>query len=247
MSPCCDFPGDARRRVALGLCMVVGGAAASVVRRDGSGMEQTKEMGGASRVRTRSVAFVGLSIALMAVSAWVSVPFGPVPFTLQTFVMVFALLVLTPGECLAAIGGYLAIGAVGLPVFSSMRGGIGVLAGPTGGFLWGFLLGAIVALAFLRLVDARLRRGAAAESGPGDGIAKGGRGKRRALAVDVVAGFLFLLVMYVCGWVQLMGVASLGPEAAFATAVAPFLVVDGVKLVAGVLTARAVRKALPRR
>ena len=211
-------------------------------------MEQAKEMGGASRVRTRSVAFVGLSIALMAVSAWVSVPFGPVPFTLQTFVMVFALLVLTPGECLAAIGGYLVIGAVGLPVFSSMRGGIGVLAGPTGGFLWGFLLGAIVALAFLRLVDARLRRRTTVgESGPGDGIAKGGRGKRRALAVDVVAGLLFLLVMYVCGWVQLMGVAGLGPEAAFATAVAPFLVVDGVKLVAGVLTARAVRKALPRR
>ncbi|RDB64630.1 biotin transporter BioY [Gordonibacter sp. 28C] len=210
-------------------------------------MEQAKEMKGASRVGTRSVAFVGLSIALMAVSAWVSVPFGPVPFTLQTFVMVFALLVLTPGECLAAIGGYLVIGAVGLPVFSSMRGGIGVVAGPTGGFLWGFLLGAVVALAFLRLADMRLRRGAAVEAGAGDGVAKGGRGKRRALAVDVVAGFLFLLVMYVCGWIQLMGVAGLGPEAAFATAVAPFLIVDGVKLVAGVLTARAVRKALPRR
>ncbi len=210
-------------------------------------MEQAKELKGASRVRTRSVAFVGLSIALMAVSAWVSVPFGPVPFTLQTFVMVFALLVLTPGECLAAIGGYLVIGAVGLPVFSSMRGGIGVLAGPTGGFLWGFLLGAVVALAFLRLADMRLRRGAANEGETGDGVARGGRVKRRALAVDVVAGFLFLLVMYVCGWIQLMGVAGLGPEAAFATAVAPFLVVDGVKLVAGVLTARAVRKALPRR
>ena len=212
-------------------------------------MEQAKEMKGASRVGARSVAFVGLSIALMAVSAWVSVPFGPVPFTLQTFVMVFALLMLTPAECLAAIGGYLVIGAVGLPVFSSMRGGIGVVAGPTGGFLWGFLLGAVVALAFLRLADMRLRRSTAVGVGAGDGEIGGlragnGARKTRALAVDIAAGLLFLLVLYVCGWFQLRAVAGLGPEAGFATAVAPFLIVDGVKLVAGVLTARAVRKAL---
>lgn len=184
-----------------------------------------------STSRTRSIAFVGLSIALMAVSAWVSVPLGPVPFTLQTFVMVFALLVLTPRQCLAALGGYLMLGAIGLPVFSAMRGGIGILVGPTGGFLWGFLLGAAVALVFLRLV--RTRFGAGVEAG------------RRGLILDLVAGFLFLAVMYVCGWAQLMGVASLSPAAAFATAVAPFLVVDTLKLVAAVGTARAVRKALP--
>ena len=94
--------------------------------------------GAGTASRTRSVAFVGLTIALMSVSAWVSVPLGPVPFTLQTFVMVFALLALAPKECLAAIAGYLILGGVGLPLFSSMRGGLGVLAGPTGGFLWGF-------------------------------------------------------------------------------------------------------------
>ncbi len=181
--------------------------------------------------RTRSIAFVGLSIALMAVSAWVSVPLGPVPFTLQTFVMVFALLVLTPRQCLAAIGGYLVLGAIGLPVFSSMRGGIGILAGPTGGFLWGFLLGAAIVLVFLQV--ARLRFGACGEVG------------RKGLIFDLIAGFLFLAVMYVCGWAQLMVVASLSPAAAFATAVAPFLIVDAIKLVAAVFTARAVRKALP--
>ncbi|MEA5018765.1 MAG: biotin transporter BioY [Gordonibacter sp.] len=181
--------------------------------------------------RTRSIAFVGLSIALMTVSAWVSVPLGPVPFTLQTFVMVFALLVLTPRQCLAALGGYLMLGAIGLPVFSAMRGGIGILAGPTGGFLWGFLLGAAVALVFLQLT--RTRFGVSAEV------------RRKGLMLDLVAGFLFLAVMYVCGWTQLMVVASLSPAAAFATAVAPFLIVDTLKLVAAVGTARAVRKALP--
>ncbi|MEG1826653.1 MAG: biotin transporter BioY [Gordonibacter sp.] len=196
-------------------------------------MQQAKQAQGMVQSRTRSIAFVGLSIALMAVSAWVSVPLGPVPFTLQTFVMVFVLLVLTPRQCLAALGGYLVLGAIGLPVFSSMRGGIGVLAGPTGGFLWGFLLGAVAALAFLQIVHAR--RQASAE-GKADG---------KGLVFDLIAGFLFLAVTYVCGWGQLMVVASLDPAAAFAIAVAPFLVVDALKLVAGVLTARAVRKALP--
>lgn len=192
-------------------------------------VDQTKKKVGLGS-RTRSLAFVGLSIALMAVSAWVSVPLGPVPFTLQTFVMVFAFLVLTPRECIAAITGYLALGAVGLPVFSSMRGGIGVLAGPTGGFLWGFLLGAALALVFLQVAHPH--------------FAGEGASKRTVFAVDLAAGFIFLAVSYVCGWVQLMAVAALSPEAAFATAVAPFIVIDAVKLVAAVCTARAVRLAV---
>ena len=105
------------------------------VRRDVYMEEAKRKVSPASR--TRSIAFVGLSMALLAVSAWISIPVGPVPFTLQTFVVVFAFLVLTPRECVAALTGYLALGAIGLPLFSSMRGGIGVLAGPTGGFLWG--------------------------------------------------------------------------------------------------------------
>ena len=92
------------------------------------------------RGRTRSIAFVGLPIALMGVSAWVAIPFGPVLLTLQMFALMFALLALTPRECLAAIAGYLALGAVGLPMFSGMRGGIGMLLGPTGGYLWGLSL-----------------------------------------------------------------------------------------------------------
>ena len=191
--------------------------------------------------RTRSIAFVGLSIALLAVSAWISIPVGPVPFTLQTFVVVFAFLVLTPRECVAALTGYLALGAVGLPMFSSMRGGIGVLAGPTGGFLWGFLLGAAAAIVLRFALSSALQRRDSLKGGSGTGSAK------RAMAIDLAAGFLFLAVTYVCGWAQLMAVAAVGPEAAFFTAVGPFIPIDAVKLVAAVLCARAVSSSLPRR
>ena len=97
--------------------------------------------------RTRSIAFVALTVAITAVSAWVTVPLGPVPFTLQIFAVAFMVLVLQPKEAVAAITAYLVLGAVGVPVFSGMRGGIGVLAGATGGFLWGYLLGVGLAVA----------------------------------------------------------------------------------------------------
>ncbi len=192
-------------------------------------MDGAKKMTG-NASRTRSIAFVALTIALMTVSAWVSIPLGSVPFTLQTFVMVFALLVLAPRACIAAITGYLVLGAIGLPVFSSMRGGIGMLAGPTGGFLWGFLLGAAVALVFLQM--ARFR------------MAKKETSKRHEFASELIAGLIFLAVAYLCGWVQLMAVAALDPAAAFLTAIAPFIVIDVVKLVAAVCTARAVSLAV---
>lgn len=184
--------------------------------------------------RTRSIAFVALTVAITAVSAWVTVPLGPVPFTLQIFAVAFMVLVLQPKEAVAAITAYLVLGAVGVPVFSGMRGGIGVLAGATGGFLWGYLLGVGLAVAVRFGLKAVLAR---------DGQAKGAR----AFAIDFLTGLVFLAVAYVCGWAQLMAVASMTPAAAFAAGVAPFILVDLAKLVAAVICARAVNAAVGRR
>ena len=173
--------------------------------------------------RTRSLAFVALAIAIIAVSAWVTVPIGPIPFTLQMFALTFAIIVLAPRECMAAICGYIVLGAIGAPVFSGMRGGIGVLAGPTGGFLWGYIVGGALAVALL----AFLRR----------------CGKDN-LASCIGAGCVFTAVAYVCGWAQYMVVGQVGPQASFLVTVAPFIAVDAVKIVAAALAARAVRKAV---
>lgn len=174
----------------------------------------------ASAQRTRSIAFIALSVALLAVSAWITVPLGPVPFTLQTFVEVFVLLALRPKEAVSASAIYLLMGAIGLPVFSSMRGGIGVILGPTGGFLWGFLLGTIAALAFLKVM------------------------KKRSIVLEYAAAIVFLAVCYLCGWAQLAFGTGMGAEAAFAAGVAPFVVIDLIKIAFAVPVARAVRKAV---
>lgn len=102
--------------------------------------------------RTRSIAFVGLSIALIAVSAWITIPLGPIPFTLQMLSISFLIYALRPTEAIAAIYGYVVLGAIGVPVFSGMRGGIGVIMGPTGGFIAGYLIGVPLAVGLLYVI-----------------------------------------------------------------------------------------------
>ena len=184
--------------------------------------------------KTRFVVFVGLCIAIMAVSAWVVIPFGPIPFTLQIFAVAFAILVLPPKQCMAAVGGYLLLGAIGVPVFSGMRGGIGVLAGPTGGYLWGYLIGAAVALLFLWAAKKLL----------GDTSKKS---HVKGILIDIIAALLYVAVAYVCGWAQYMVVSGVSAEAAFLATVAPFVVVDIVKVVAAAFCTRGVRLAVPER
>lgn len=93
---------------------------------------------------TRKMVLASLFSALMAICAWISIPVAPIAFTLQTFGILMALGVLGGKWGTMAIGLYLAMGVVGLPVFSGFRGGAGALLGATGGFLWGFLVGGLL-------------------------------------------------------------------------------------------------------
>ena len=75
---------------------------------------------------------IALFAALMALCAWVTVPYA-VPFTMQTFGVFLALLLLGGKRGTICMAVYLLLGAVGLPVFSGFRGGVGALVGSTGG------------------------------------------------------------------------------------------------------------------
>jgi len=85
---------------------------------------------------------------LLTLSAKVAVPFFPVPMSMQTLAVISLGLFLGPVRGAAAVLAYLAQGAAGLPVFAGTpQQGIGLayMAGPTGGFLVGFVLQAYVA------------------------------------------------------------------------------------------------------
>ena len=94
--------------------------------------------------RVLDLAYIALMAALLAICAWITIPFGPVPFTMQTFGVFAALGLLGGRRGTFAILVYLALGLVGLPVFSGFSGGAGQLLGPTGGYLIGFIVAALV-------------------------------------------------------------------------------------------------------
>lgn len=95
----------------------------------------------------RYLALSCLFSALLCAGAYISIPLplGPVPLTLSNFFAVLAGLLLGPAWGGAAVLLYLVIGALGFPVFSGGRGSIAHFAGPTGGYLVGYLLAAIIA------------------------------------------------------------------------------------------------------
>ena len=214
-------------------------------------MEEAKVMQAApARTRTQSIAYVALTIAIMAVSAWITVPLGPIPFTLQMFAFTFAIVVLRPSEAIAATAGYLALGAIGVPVFSGMRGGIGVLvAGPTGGFLWGYFFGVAAAVGLLYLVrtnwdDAARRRSIDPAKRAAMSFGQKAVAFLRISGIELVAGVLFTGIAYACGCIQYMALANVDLATAFAVCCAPFVVLDFIKIVAAVACAQTVRTAL---
>lgn len=95
-------------------------------------------------MKISSMTKCGLFAALMAVCSWLSIPLGDTAVTMQTFALLMALGLLGGKWGCVSILIYLSLGAVGVPVFSGLQGGFGVLLGPTGGYLWGFLAGGIL-------------------------------------------------------------------------------------------------------
>ncbi len=137
--------------------------------------------------------------------------------------MVLAMLpgVLAPRDAVMTVAVYLVLGIAGLPVFSNMMGGLGVIVGPTGGFLWGFLVGMVAAGAVSRIKS----------------LPESVR--------EVLSRAALLTISYAFGTAQLMIVGSMALPAALAAAVLPFIVPDIVKMSVGAILARAVARALP--
>ena len=91
-------------------------------------------------MKVRNMAMCGLFAAVLTVCAWVSIPMGDMVITMQTFGIFLTLGLLGGKRGTVAILVYLLLGAVGAPVFSGFRGGLGALLGTTGGYIFGFML-----------------------------------------------------------------------------------------------------------
>jgi biotin transport system substrate-specific component len=106
------------------------------------------DLSGQTSTQARSLALRGTlvlaAVGLLAASSWLSVPFYPVPLTMQTLAVLLVGGLLGPRLGAAAVVSYLAMGLAGAPVFHGGLGGPAVLGGPTGGYLLGFVPAALV-------------------------------------------------------------------------------------------------------
>ena len=81
---------------------------------------------------------MGLFCVVLVLCSWCTLPFS-VPFTLQLLGVFLCIGILGGTEAFGCVAVYLLLGCLGFPVFSGFQGGFGVLLGPTGGYLLGFL------------------------------------------------------------------------------------------------------------
>jgi len=167
------------------------------------------------------ISFTALFAALTAAGAFIVIPVGPVPIVLQNIFAVLSGLILGPVRGGAALGLYLLAGLLGLPVFAGGTGGISHFAGPTGGFLIGYLLAAITA----GLISGRLNRNIQTPIW--------------RIITAVIAG---LLIVYVPGVTWLKFSRNLSWVKAIMAGFVPFIIGDTLKAIAAVLIAPRLRR-----
>lgn len=93
--------------------------------------------------KTVDMVYIAIFTVLIAICSWISIP-TMVPVTMQTFAVFLTVGVLGGKRGTMAVLIYLLLGIIGIPVFANFTGGIGTLAGTTGGYIVGFLLTALL-------------------------------------------------------------------------------------------------------
>ncbi|NMB32856.1 MAG: biotin transporter BioY [Clostridium sp.] len=94
----------------------------------------------------KDMVYAAVFTAVMAILGWISItlPLLPAPITGQTFGVMLAGVILSKRQAALSMLTFILLGAIGVPVFSNGGGGLAYLAGPTGGFILGFLGGALI-------------------------------------------------------------------------------------------------------
>lgn len=173
------------------------------------------------RSKTYDIVYIAVFAVIMAICSWISIP-AAVPFTLQTFGVFIAAGVLGGKRGTLSVLVFILLGAVGIPVFANFSGGIGVLAGPTGGYIIGFLFSALVMWAMEKL--------------PG-----------KKSVMQIVSMVVGLVVCYAFGtaWFMVVYGKANGPVGlvtALGWCVFPFIIPDLIKIALAYVLSRKLRK-----
>lgn len=170
-------------------------------------------------INTRNMVFAAVFAALISAVSPFLIPIGPIPITLATLMIYLAASVLDWRFGTLSVLVYVLIGVVGVPVFAGFTGGPQKLVGPSGGFILGYIVCALI----IGVVLAKLQT------------------RKWAYPVAMVLGTVGL---YIVGTVWFMIVMKASLAKALTLCVLPFLIIDGVKIVIVSILAPILRKRL---
>jgi biotin transport system substrate-specific component len=165
-----------------------------------------------SHNKTRDLVVTAVFAALICAAAPFSLPVGPVPISLATLVIYVAAGVLGAPRAALAVCVYIALGAMGLPVFSNFSGGLPKLVGATGGYIVGYIPLALISGAFF---------------------------KSRLFALGALAGTAVLYALGTAWFVFLTGNTL---AFALSVCVVPFLLGDAAKIAVSAIIAPVIRR-----
>jgi len=171
--------------------------------------------------KLRMAVLASLMAAMTAVGAYIYVPIGPVPIVLSTLFVILSGLLLGSRWGLASTGLYLLVGAIGIPVFAGGKGGLAHFFGPTGGYLFGFLLASWIT----GFISER---------------------SRGVMALDILAVIIGSLTIYGLGVPWLKMATHMSWPKTLMVGVVPFLIGDVIKASVVLILARAIRPVLKR-
>ena len=184
---------------------------------------QTKDNVYRPKLTTMDLVQVGIFAAVIAICSWISIP-AAVPFTMQTFAVFLAALVLGGRKGTLAVIVYLLLGTVGVPVFHGFTGGLGIILGSTGGYMAGFVVTTLIMWAM-------------------EGIA----GRKKLF--QIVSMLLGLLACYALGTAWFMVVygranGAVSLMTALGWCVFPFIIPDLIKIALAFAVSPLLRRAL---
>lgn len=159
--------------------------------------------------KTRDIVYMSVFTAMISICSWISIP-ASIPFTLQTMGVFTTVGLLGGKRGTLTILTYILLGAIGIPVFAGLTGGVSVLLGTTGGYIIGFLLSALLMWG----IEAIMGR------------------NQIVLAFSMVAG---LIVCYVFGTAWFMMIYTqhsgvIGLSTVLGLCVIPFIIPDLIKI-----------------
>ena len=174
------------------------------------------------KLSTSDLALMALFVAVIAICSWISIPLGPVPFTLQTLGVMTAAGILGTKRGTLAVLSYILIGTIGVPVFSGFKGGVGVIVGPTGGFIVGFVFTALIVGLITEITkDKKITV------------------KMAGLIISMVIGDI---VCFIVGIIWFVIVTKTNVSAALSMCVVPFIIPDIAKIIISTFLVTGIKK-----